>query len=206
MPPRRSAVGDGREALQRRGDAAAGAVDGTALVVIDMISCWDFVDGARLARQAQAIVSNIRRLKRRCKRDGAVVIYANDNRGRWRSDFRRLVHESVAAGAPAEPITRALAPDEDDYFVLKPQHSAFYATPLELLLDHLKARRLLLAGVTAEQCVLASAADARMRNYEVIVPRDCIAGLTPRRWLRALEHLEQVLGLSTTPSSRLRLD
>jgi len=39
------------------------------------------------------------------------------------------------------------------YFVLKPMHSAFYATPLEILLRHLHVRRVITVGVTADQCV-----------------------------------------------------
>ena len=62
-----------------------------------------------------------------------------------------------------------------DYFVLKPRHSAFFATPLELLLSHLGTRRLVLTGVATDLCVLATAVDARMRDLDVVVLKDATA-------------------------------
>lgn len=58
----------------------------------------------------------------------------NDNFGRWKSDFRRLVEHCLNDGVPGEEIARVLQPEEDDYFVLKPKHSAFFETPLDTLL------------------------------------------------------------------------
>lgn len=78
------------------------------------------------------------------------MIYANDNAGRWRSDFRTLIAEATRAGGPGGEIAELLAPDEDDYFLLKPKQSAFFGTPLELLLQHLKVDRLLLTGVASD--------------------------------------------------------
>lgn len=181
---------------------AAGA---TALVIIDMISVWDFPDAPALLPQAAAIAPHIAALKARCRRAGVPVIYANDNRGQWRSDFRQVVREALAEEGAGALITQQLAPDEDDYFVLKPKHSAFFATPLDLLLQHLKATEIIVTGVTSDQCVVNTVADARMRDYEVVVPQDCIASQSAVRNRRAVTHFAEVLQVSTTPSSRLRL-
>jgi nicotinamidase-related amidase len=185
--------------------AAERAAHGTALVILDMISRWDFDDADKLLPQAAAIAPRIAALKRRCRREGIPAIYANDNHGRWRSDFRHVYDDALAQGEGGAQIARELEPDDDDYFVLKPKHSAFYGTPLQLLLQHLKVRRLLVCGVAGDQCVLATASDARMRDYEVLVPRDCIASQTARRNRQAADHFASVLKLPTTPSSRLRL-
>lgn len=179
--------------------------DGSALLIIDMISAWDFEDGAALARQALAIAPRIRRLAERCRDRGAPVIYANDNRGRWRSDLRELVEHSMAAGAAGARITALLAPTECDYFVLKPRHSAFFATPLALLLQDLGTRHLVLAGVSADQCVLHSAADARMHGQRVTVPRDTVATPSAERTKRALRHFGEALCVPTPASARVRL-
>ena len=66
------------------------------------------------------------------------VIYCNDNFGKWRSDFRSLLGTAERRCARAAD-RRALAPDEDDYFVLKPKHSGFHSTTLDVLLAHLGA-------------------------------------------------------------------
>lgn len=185
--------------------AAHRANGDTALLIIDMISDWEFPDAAALLRTSARIAPRIAALKLRCRRAAVPVIYANDNRGQWRSDFRRVVAEAVQAGGQAGRIVAQIAPDDDDYFVLKPKHSAFFATPMDLLLQHLNVRRLLLTGVSADQCVVTTAVDARMRDYAVVVPQDCVASQTTARHRRALAHFEEVLDIRTTPSDRLRL-
>ena len=181
------------------------AAHGAALLIVDMISVWDFPDADRLAPAAVAIAPRIGALKTRCAQAGVPVIYVNDNRDRWRSEFRELAALAAQTTQAGAAIASSLSPGDDHYAVLKPKHSAFFATPLDLLLRHLRVRRLLISGVTADLCVAMSAAEARMRDYEVIVPRDCVAALTPARTRRALETLEEVHGIKTTPSSRVRL-
>jgi nicotinamidase-related amidase len=181
------------------------ATGGLVLLIIDMISSWDFPDADKLLPQAARVAPAIAALKARCRRAGVPVIYANDNRGQWRSDFRQVVSDSIAHGGQGARITTQLEPDVDDYFVLKPKHSAFFGTPLDLLLQHLHAHRLILTGVSSDQCVVNTATDARMRDYEVLVPPDCIASQTTKRNNGAIAHFAEVLGVPTTPSTRLRL-
>src|SRR5512146_2595416 len=59
----------------------------TALLVLDMISDFDFPDGSRVLRAARRILPSIVRLRSRARAAGAAVIYVNDNIGPWRSDF-----------------------------------------------------------------------------------------------------------------------
>jgi nicotinamidase-related amidase len=178
---------------------------GIALLITDMISTWNFPHGGRLLTGATAIAPRIARLKARCRAADAPVIYANDNRGRWRSDFRQLVAMAVEQGGAAAAIVQQLAPEPDDFFVLKPKHSAFFATPVELLLQYLRIERLIITGVAADQCVLLTATDARMRSRSVI-PRDCIAAETAARTRAAIRYFDEVLAVPTTPAARLRFD
>lgn len=194
-----------RRRAQRAGLIERDGTHDTVLVILDMISCWNFPDGAALQRQAARMAPCIARLKQRCVAAKVPVIYANDNSGQWRSDFKFVVNESLGSDSIGAEITRALQPGDADYFVLKPKHSAFFATPLEILLDHLRAKRLVIAGVTGDQCVLNTAADARMRDFDVVVPADCIASLTLERNRRAIEQLRDALELKTTPARAIRL-
>jgi nicotinamidase-related amidase len=84
-------------------------------------------------------------------------------------------------------------------------HSAFFGTPLQLLLQHLKVHHLILTGVSSDQCVLATAATARMLGLDVTVPRDAVAAQTPDRTRASIYHFDEVLKLPTTPGPRLRL-
>lgn len=185
--------------------APAPAAGHTALLIIDMISCWDFPDAERLLPGAHAIAGRIAALKARCTRAGVPAIYVNDNRGRWRSDFPKLVELSLASGGAGAEITSALLPQETDYFVLKPKQSAFFATPLELLLAYLKATRLIVTGVASDQCIWATVADAGMRDLQAVVPRDCVASQTSARNERFLRQAQEALRVSTTPGPRIRL-
>jgi len=183
-------------------DRAAGE---TALLVIDMLSGWDFDDAEALLAQSVPIAPRIAALKARCRAARIPVVYANDNHGRWRSDFRQVVAAALEGESDGARIARQLAPDEHDYFVLKPKHSGFHATPLDLLLRHLGARTLILTGVSSDQCVLYTAADARMHDYRAIVPRDAVAAQSPRRNDLALRHFEEVMGIETPLAERLEL-
>lgn len=183
-------------------DAAPGK---TALLIIDMISCWDFPDAEKLLPGASRIAPAIAALRARCRGADVPIIYANDNYGQWRSDFEALVERSSNGVAAGARITDMLAPGEDDYFVLKPKHSAFFATPMELLLRDLGVARLLLTGVASDQCVLVTAAEARMRDLDVVVPRDCVASQSDERNTAVLRQFEQVHKLETTPGEQVDL-
>ena len=95
-----------------------------------------------------------RRLKKRCDRAGVPTVFVNDNRGRWRSDSPASLPEARPPPRPARRSRRSSLRASKDYFVLKPKHSAFFATPLDLLLRHLRVRRLIVSGVAGDQCVL----------------------------------------------------
>ena len=178
----------------------------TALLVIDMFSGWDFPDATALARSAVRAARCIGGLKRRCDRAGIPTVFVNDNQGRWRSDAPAIVARSAAATASGAAIAADLAADGDrDYFVLKPKHSAFFATPLDLLLRHLRVRRLVVTGVAGDQCVLLTAIEARMQDYDVTVPADCVASLTAERNAAALRYLKTAHKVRVGASSGLRL-
>ena len=177
----------------------------TALLVIDMFSRWDFPDARALARAAMRVAPRIASLKRRCERAGIPTVFVNDNQGRWRSDAPGIVAGSAAATAPGAAIAACLPPGATDYFVLKPKHSAFFATPLDLLLRHLRVRRLLISGVAGDQCVLLTAIEARIQDDDVIVPADCVGSQTVGRNATALRHLKSAHKVATPQSRGLRL-
>jgi len=177
-----------------------------ALVLVDVINDMEFPGGERLAEHALPVARRIAELKRRAREAGVPVIYCNDNFGRWRSDFHEVVEHVMGDGVRGEPIGRLLKPSHDDYFVLKPKHSAFYATTLDTLLDYLGARRLILCGFSGDVCVLFSAGDAYMRDFHLHVPADCAASISPDENKRALAYMRRVLKVNTTPSDRLDLE
>lgn len=93
------------------------------------------------------------------------MIYVNDNFGQWRSDSARLVAYCLRGKCAGRRFVEAIRPGARDYCVLKPMHSAFYQTPLELLLRQLGASSLFLAGLATNSCILCKAHDANMRDF-----------------------------------------
>jgi len=175
-----------------------------ALLIIDMINTFDFEGGARLARATATAARRIATLRRRWHQAGAPVVYVNDNFMHWQADFRELVAVCTHDGMPGAEIARRLQPGPDDYFVLKPKHSAFMSTPLEVLLAKLEARELVLTGIAADSCILATAQDAHMREFAVRVPRDCIAAITEARRDRALGVLRDTCNADLRASRSVR--
>jgi nicotinamidase-related amidase len=175
------------------------------LLLIDVINDMEFEGSEALVEQSVPMAHRIAELKRRAKKAGIPTIYVNDNFGRWQSDFRRVVEHVLEDGVRGEEVARILQPDDDDYFVLKPKHSAFYATTLDTLLTYLGARTVILTGVAGNICILFSANDAYMRDLNVVVPSDCVASNTASENEHALDQMQKVLKADITPSAELDL-
>jgi nicotinamidase-related amidase len=176
-----------------------------ALLLIDMISDFEFDDGAALLRHALPMSKRLAALRARTREAGIPNIYVNDNFGHWTSDFRSLVERCLKPDVDGSKVVGMLVPSERDYFVLKPKHSAFFSTTLATLLEYLRIRRLILTGVAADICVQISAADAYMRDYQLFVPADCVAATTERARKSALDYMQRVLGADIRNSAALDL-
>ena len=177
-----------------------------ALLLIDVINGLEFPGNEEIIGQAVPLARNIAALKARCRAAGIPAIYVNDNFGRWRSDLHALLEHSLSADLPGRPMVALLRPDEDDYFVLKPKHSAFFSTTLDTLLAYLGARTLILVGLAGNICVFFTANDAYMRDFGLVIPADCVASNTADENDHALDQMARVLKADTTPSADLDLE
>lgn len=173
------------------------------MLLIDVINDFDFEGSAGLVRAAVRASRPIEALCRRARAARVPIVYVNDNFGRWRSDFATTIRECTRPELPASAVSERLRPRGGDYFILKPQHSGFYSTPLDLLLAHLRVHTLVLTGFAANLCVLFTANDAHMRGYRLVVPSDCTASNSPSLTRSALVHVETALGGDVRPSSRV---
>jgi nicotinamidase-related amidase len=178
----------------------------TALLLIDVINDLEFHGGEKLLPHAVPMAKALADLKRRGKAAGVPAIYANDNFGRWQSDFRKLVQHCISNEVRGKPVVEQLLPDDDDYFILKPKHSAFFQTNLDVLLKYLGAQTLIITGLAGDNCVLFSANDAYMRDFKIIVPPDCTASEDAEENGRVLRHMERVLKAAIIPSAELTFD
>lgn len=171
------------------------------LLLIDLINDYSYPGGDKLLKHTRAIAPNILHLRAAAREARVPTIYVNDNFGHWQSDFNKVLRHCLADDVPGCDITCQLRPAEDDYFVLKPKHSGFYSTSLDILLDYLQAQTLVLAGIAGDSCVLFTANDAYMRDFRLLIPGDCIASQDSDENQRILEQMERVLKADIRPAA-----
>jgi nicotinamidase-related amidase len=179
---------------------------GVALLLVDVINDLDFPGSAELIRRAGPMSKRLAQLAARARAAGIPVVYVNDNFGRWRSDWRQVIDLCLAETSPGRHMVSRLQPHPEDYFVLKPKHSGFYSTTLDLLLRDLDVHTVVVTGVATDICILFTANDAYMRGYRVIVPRDCVAANTPSKSAAALRQIREVLKGATPASPAVEWD
>jgi nicotinamidase-related amidase len=174
-----------------------------ALLLIDVLTTFQFPDGEAILKHALRMRSALVTLKARAREAGIPVLYVNDNFGDWRSERDVLMGRCLEA--KGAEFVRPLLPDSEDYFVLKPMHSAFYMTPLEVLLQHLQVETLMLTGLTSNSCITVTAHDANMRGFDIYIPPDCSCARSVREHTQALSQLKAMAGALIHPSTSLKL-
>ena len=193
--PRKRARTDGTVAVP---------VSATALLLIDVINDLAFAGSEDLVAQAEQMATRLAMLKKRTTAAGIPTIYINDNFGQWRSDFRQTVTHCTSRRSPGRRVSRRLKPNARDYFVLKPKQSGFFVTTLDTLLGTLRIRRLILTGIAGNICVLFTANDAYMRDFEIFAPADCIVSNTAADNDHALRQIATIMKGNVAVSTRLR--
>ena len=170
------------------------------LLLVDFINPLDFPGGDSLASQAVKAARATAALKERLAGDGVITIFANDNYGVWQSDFHTMVATCLGMQGPAGDIARLLYPGPEDLTILKPRHSAFFASPLDLLLKEMQVQELVICGLATDICVQMTAMDAFLREYRIWVPTDCTAAESEQLKAASLDYMAKVLKYDTAPS------
>ena len=122
-------------------------VQGTALLLIDVINDLAFEGSHRLLEQAEPMAARLAALKARATKAGVPAIYVNDNFGQWRSDFRSTVAHCSSPACTGHAVSRRLKPEGQR--LLRAQAEALRLlldTTLETLLDSLGIRRVIVTG------------------------------------------------------------
>jgi nicotinamidase-related amidase len=172
-------------------------------MILDVLNAFDFEGGERLQKRAQDIVEPILGLRGAADAAKIPTIYVNDNFGEWHSEKSKLVQSARERGGP---FVERLAPRDCDYFIIKPQLSAFYATNLPLLLPKLGVSRLVLTGIVTDICVLFTAGDAHMRDYALWIPENATTAASETATRSALTIMRLGLNAETASTSELTLE
>ncbi|HLT23089.1 MAG TPA: isochorismatase family cysteine hydrolase [Bacteriovoracaceae bacterium] len=168
-----------------------------ALLIIDMINNLDFPQGEELLKEALPVAENIVRIKKMFVEKKLPIIYVNDNFGKWKSNWEEVFDHCSADESRGKVLAELLRPQKEDYFILKPKHSGFYCSNLDVLLNDLKVKELVITGIAGNICVLFTVNDAYMRGYDLHVPENAIASSSKKLNDFALEQFKDVFSIKT---------
>jgi nicotinamidase-related amidase len=175
------------------------------LLLIDFINPLDFPEAEDLAAPAVEAAQATAALKTALHKAGVPAIYANDNYGGWQSDFQSLVERCAAGKGASAQMAKLLRPQSGDLTILKPRHSAFLGSPLDLLLSRMHAREIIITGLATDICVQLTAMDGFLRDYKLRVPADCTAAESPDYKKQSIAYMERVLKCDVSPSAFIEL-
>jgi len=142
-----------------------------------------------MARAAAPIVPNLARLATTARRAGARVVHctavrrpdgAGSNRNARLFMATRRSAVVMAPGSPAAEVLPELAPTAED-FVVPRYHgvSPMHGTELDPILRNLGIRTIVAVGVSVNIALTNLVFDAVNAGYQVVIPRDAVAGLPP---------------------------
>lgn len=168
----------------------------TAVIAVDLQKDCIDADGAWPIYNKDALLENSATALAACRKAGLPIIYTQhwlDPRG-----FDALRHEPLrngrpthsVAGDPMADIHEAVAPAPDDIMVRKQRFSAFHATNLDLILNRMEARHLIMFGVWSEACFETTVWDAIWRDYRITIVKDACGTATE------LMHMTAILDLA----------
>ena len=144
-----------------------------ALLIIDMINDFQFTHGKILADKTMKMIPNILELKKVMNQYQLPIIYVNDHYDLWQADYTKIIEKCT--NNISKDVIERITPSNEDFFLIKPKHSAFYDTPLHTMLLHLNVTDLILTGIAGNICVLFTANDAYMRDFSLTIPKNAIA-------------------------------
>ena len=193
----------------------------TALLMVDMQNDFCHPEGfyAQASEQlaplgiepslVQASIGPMASLLDGARRAGLFVVHTQIIR-EPHVDQHYVIHDVVPAtfraiaGIPGPPALvgdtwgarthEDLAPRSGEYVVEKRSFSSFYGTDLEVVLRRRGIRTLILAGTVTYACVLHTAFDANVRDFDVIVSSDGSASWKADLQGPALQVVDLILG------------
>ena len=177
-----------------------------ALIVIDMqeFACG----GIEKPRQGELerVIDTINRLAGTSRDRGIPVIWVRQNINTFKDGddggFYGLFHDEdrtrmIMDYGPGTEIAGSMNPDlERDHVVFKNRYSAFLSKPpeLQLKLEELGRRQLLITGIAANVCVESTLRDAMQLDYEVILVSDGTMGTDDEAYRSTVNNTRMFFG------------
>jgi len=179
----------------------------SAVLVIDMIRDFTDLQHGKVANPVSAaLVPVIADFVAEARVRGIPIIWVVDQHRVGKPDWElEHVRPHGTAGSIGVQIDPGLQPSPDEYHVVKRRYSAFVGTDLDLILRDNRIDRVFLTGTKTNVCIRATATDAFERNYEVVVPRECVATDKAHLHEANLEDIGKYMGRVIPTSEALAL-
>jgi nicotinamidase-related amidase len=183
----------------------------TLFLVMDMINDLVHADSPvaqqryRMALEARRVLENTAEALRRARAAWARVGYVRIG---FSPDYRECPPNSpVFSGSRKAGIFKLgswgtevhpdLAPQAEDFDIIKHRVSPFYGTTLELLLRTHGIGRLVLAGISTTGVVTSGVREGHDRDLDVTVLEDCCAALSLEQHQAAIEGFGRMARIAT---------
>ena len=180
----------------------------TALVIVDMQEVFCAPGAPAEVPGSRDIVEPINRLTGELRKIGVPVIWVlhansqSSGRSDWEMFFNYIVANEVRKKtlellAPGhQQVWSGLTVGDGDTTIFKNRYSALIAgsSGLERLLRSLDVDTVLIAGTKTNICCEATARDAMMLDFKVVMLSDCCAALSDDEHRSALENMIQQFG------------
>jgi len=194
------------------------------LLVVDMQNGFCHPDGARAKAfgvdaiaMPRAIIPNVIDMMRMCRSAGVRItltrqVHYPDDQARKR---RRIPSHLDRRGVKLELCWRGTWDSElldeikaevraEDDIVIKHRASAFYNTPLEAELRIKGIQVLIVTGTTTSFCIDSTIRDAYMRDYDVLVPAECVSDTDQAAHDAVLASVDRFHGVVTTTADIMK--
>ena len=164
-----------------------------ALIIIDLQNCC--FDATGLTPLREELVTKVNRLVKGARSNKVPVIWITEAMSDDLSDVPLRVRRSKEPPHTQSSKAAQLLPELDyeptDFRMFKTLPSAFLKTDLEKRLRELNVEFVMLAGVNADVCILATALDGYQRDFEMLVLADCVGCANPAQKRMVLSYMSQ---------------
>ncbi|KMY51499.1 cysteine hydrolase family protein [Peribacillus loiseleuriae] len=148
----------------------------TALIVVDMVYDFAHPNGAVYYPQNEQILPRIRKVIDECRKHDCLIVFMQHSHREGKFDKElTMVRQNCIEGTGGDELMPELGVQDSDFVIKKRRYSSFYGTDLDLVLREHNIKNVIICGTKTNCCIRATVNDAYHLNYDVIVPRECVA-------------------------------
>ncbi len=174
----------------------------SALIIIDMEKGFVEKESPFCIAGAEATLRNCKSVLDKAHDTGIPVFFVKrlyrengiDVEGtrydKWKNNGKAM--QPGSRGFDSAEGAGELVPQNNDYTIVKPRWSAFFATELDLILRRLGVETIVLIGTTTPNCIRTTAYDGNALDYEVVVVEDCCSSQTQEIQKSNIEDMERM--------------